>query len=227
MHGGVFVTGTDSGVGKTLVACGLVTALRGRGIDVGVMKPCETGVGAQGPLDAMALSRAAGDPDPLEEVCPLQLGLPAAPNVAAEHAGIEVDLGAILDTFRRLVSRHDFILVEGAGGLLVPTRSPANMADLALDMGLPVLVVVRTALGTINHTLLTLAEAERRGLEVAGVVASHSSGTLSGADEANFSHLRAILGDRLVGEIPPLAPGVPLPSGALALDRILTRCRLC
>lgn len=222
-RGGVFVTGTDTGVGKTVVACALVSALRERGIDIGVMKPCETGVGTEGPLDAIALARAAGDPDPIEQVCPVQLALPAAPSIAAEHEGRVVEIDTLVDGYRRLAGHHDFMVVEGAGGLLVPIRPPTTMADLAHALGLPILVVARASLGTINHTLLTLAEAERRGLGLAGVVASHSSGVLSDADAANFAHLREALGDRLVGEIPPLAPGARVPADGLSLDRILAR----
>ncbi len=224
MRAGVFVSGTDTGVGKTVVACTLVSALRDRGIDVGVMKPCETGVGPAGPLDALALSCTAGHPDPLELVCPVQLELAAAPSVAAESAGRELDPAALVDGFRSLASRHDFMLVEGAGGLLVPLRPPFCMADLAAAFGLPILIVARTALGTINHTLLTLAEIERRGLPLVGVVASHSGGRLSSADSANFVHLQTALGDRLVGEIPPLAPGETASADHLLLDRIMTRC---
>lgn len=218
---GVFVTGTDTGVGKTVVATTLVVALRERGIRVGVMKPCETGVGPDGPADARALAAAAGTGDEIDEICPLQLALPAAPNVAAEHEGREVDLAALHAGFERLAGRHDFMVVEGAGGLLVPTRPPATMADLASDLDLPVLIVARAALGTINHTLLTLNEADRRGLDVVGVVASHVGGPLSDADQANFGHLRAALGDRMVGEIPPLEAGRRPPPGCLAVEKIL------
>jgi dethiobiotin synthetase len=188
------------------------------------MKPCETGVGADGPLDAIRLARAAGDPDPLERVCPERFALPAAPNVAAEREGRSVDLEGIARTFAALAARHDAMVVEGAGGLLVPTRPPATMADLAAALGLPLLIATRTALGTINHTLLTLAEAERRGLRVAGLVASHAQGPLSPADRANFAHLRAILGDTLVGEIPPLEADQLPPADAVDLDSILDRC---
>jgi dethiobiotin synthetase len=214
---GIFVTGTDTGVGKTLVACALVRALRARGCDVGVMKPAETGVGPAGPLDALALREAAGSEDPLDDVCPVQLALPAAPTVAAEHAGTEVDLGAIRAAWRRVRARHDFVVVEGAGGLLVPLAKDFTMADLAAELGLPVAVVARAALGTINHTLLTLEAAERRGLAVVGVVISHASGSLSDADARNLSALRRALGPRCVGEIPPLAPGARPPGRALDL----------
>jgi dethiobiotin synthetase len=225
MRAGVFVTGTDTGVGKTVVGCTLVRALRARALDVGVMKPCETGVGADGPVDALALSRAAGDPDPIELVCPVRLALPAAPNVAAEHEGRTLDVAALVDGFGLLAARHDFMLVEGAGGLVVPIWPPICMADLAEALALPILVVARTGLGTINHTLLTLSEIARRGLRLVGVVASHSSGRLTPADEANFDHLREILGDRLVGEIPPIARAETASADFLQLDRILARCQ--
>jgi len=217
---GIFVTGTDTGVGKTVVATTLVGALRGRGVDVGVMKPFETGVGASGPADALALAQAAASSDPIDEICPVRLATPAAPNVAADLEGRAIDLGSVRSDFDRLAERHQAMVVEGAGGLLVPTRPPATMADLAGDLDLPLLVVARTALGTINHTLLTLAEAERRGLAVVGVVASHANGPLDTADRANFAHLRAELGERLVGEIPPLEAGDPAPDGCLDVERI-------
>jgi len=198
---GVFVTGTDTGVGKTLVSTHLLRLLRGRGIDVGAMKPVETGVGAAGPLDAIALREAAGRVDPLEDVCPVQLALPAAPNVSAEAESTALGLAPIREAFSRLRARHDWLLVEGAGGLLVPILADCSMADLAGELGLPVLLVARARLGTINHTLLSLAEIERRGLELAGVVISHADGPLSDADDANLTHLRRTLGSSLLGEI--------------------------
>jgi len=204
---GYFVTGTDTGVGKTVVACALVRALRAAGRDVGVMKPAETGVGPDGPGDARALREAAGARDALDEVCPVQLALPAAPTVAAAAEGRPVDLPAIRKAWDVLRARHDTLVVEGAGGLLVPLAEGTTMADLARDLALPVLVVARASLGTINHTLLTLEAAERRGLPLAGVVVSHATGPLTDADAQNLAALRDALGARLVAEIPPLAPG--------------------
>lgn len=204
---GFFVTGTDTDVGKTVVACALVRALRRAGEHVHVMKPVETGVGEAGPLDAIALSAAAGDPDPLDDVCPVRFPLPAAPNVAARAAGSEIQLEPIRAAYRRLAARGGLLLAEGAGGLLAPLSDETSMADLAAELGLPVLVVARGALGTINHTRLVLAEIERRGLPLAGVVISIGPSALSPADESNLEFLRTALGDHLVGEIPPLAPG--------------------
>jgi len=201
------VTGTDTGVGKTFVGCALVRALRGRGADVGVMKPIETGVGAGGPSDAIALCEAAGVDDPIEIVCPQRYALPAAPTVAAAAEGREVDLDAVRAAFERLAAAHATLVVEGAGGLLVPAAKGASMADLARELGLPLLVVARASLGTINHTRLTLEAAAARALPLAGVVVSHADGPLSPADAANLAALRTYLGDRLVAEIPPLPPG--------------------
>ena len=115
------------------------------------------------------------------------------------------------------------MIVEGAGGLLVPITGELDMGGLAQAFALPLIVVARTALGTINHSLLTLREIERRGLELAGVVLSNASGPLSEADAANLSHLRAHLGSRLLGEIPPLPPGENPPDDCLDLEPLVTR----
>lgn len=221
-HAGVFVTGTDTGVGKTVAGCAIAEALRRRGIDVGVMKPIETGVGAQGPLDAIALIEAAGVNDPIELVCPQRFELPAAPNVAAAREGRSVDVPAIRAAFQALRARHAFLLVEGAGGLLVPIASDFTMADLMAEMELPILVVARGTLGTVNHTLLTLEAIERRGLPLAGVVVSHGPRRISGAEEENLVALRELLGTRLVGEIEPVSPEASVPADAIRVDALIS-----
>lgn len=218
---GVFVSGTDTGVGKTVVACALVRALRARGVRVGAMKPLETGVGPEGPLDAIALRAATGDIDPLEDVCPESLPLAAAPSVAARHAGRRLDLERIVRVHDALRARHDWVVVEGAGGLLVPITDNLDMAGLAKRLELPILLVARAALGTWNHTLLSLEAIAARGLRLVGVVLSHAGGVLSDADAENLAGLRHRLGPRLVGEIPPLAPGARPGPGALHLDAVL------
>ena len=220
MTRGLFVTGTDTGVGKTVVGCALAELLRGDGADVGVMKPVETGVGPQGPLDAISLVESALVEDPLEEVCPERFALPAAPIVAAEAEGRTVDLERIRNAFARLAPRHDRMLVEGAGGLLVPIARDYSMADLARELALPLLIVTRASLGTINHTLLTLEAAERRDLAVAGVVISHGPRAISTTDARNLEALRELLGDRLVGEVPTLDPSASVARGAIRLSAI-------
>lgn len=218
---GLFVTGTDTGVGKTLVACEIVRRLRACGEGVGVLKPVETGVGPEGPQDAKALREAAGVADAIDDICPQRFALPAAPSVAASAEGRGVDLNRIDQALKRVKLRHSCVIVEGAGGLLVPITSDFNMADLAQRLGLPVLVVCRAALGTLNHTWLTLEAARSRGLRVAGIVISHSAGSLSDADAANLDALRGEPGAPLLGEIPPLPAGASIPEAALDLDGIL------
>ena len=221
---GFFVSGTDTGVGKTRGACALGRGLRARGVDTGAMKPVETGVSAEaGPLDALALQRAAGGSDPLEDVCPLRYALPAAPTVAASAEGRGVELWAIRRAYERIQARHKCVIVEGAGGLLVPVDEHLCMADLAREFQLPLIVVARASLGTINHTLLTLEVATARGLSVAGVVISHADGVLSGADAANLQALRDALGPALVGEVPPLQPGGEAEPETIDLDALLER----
>ena len=220
---GIFVTGTDTGVGKTLVSRALIAAFRKVGLKVGVMKPIETGVGEDGPLDAIAMRDAAGATDPLETICPQQFALPAAPNVAARAENREVDLASIDAAYQRIASGRDLMVVEGAGGLLVPIRGDWTMAELARDLALPLLIVARASLGTINHTALTLEVAASKKLPVLGVVISHAEGPLSAADASNLLALKEILGDRLIGEIPPLGPGEATPLDAIDIDALTRR----
>jgi len=166
----VFVTGTDTGVGKTFVAAGLAAALRRRGVDVGVMKPVASGSAE----DARALIKASGSDDPLDLVNPVRLRDPISPHLAAKREGRTIDLRLIDRAFRELGRRHDVLIVEGAGGLLVPIRDGFTMADLAKRLRLPLLIVARDALGTINHTTLTVEAARSRGLKVLGVVVNRS-----------------------------------------------------
>jgi dethiobiotin synthetase len=222
---GWFVTGTDTGVGKTVVACALLRALRAKGLDVGGLKPIETGVGPEGPLDAIALAEAAGGSDPIELVCPQRFALPAAPNVAARHEGRSIDWTWIDSAFEQISAGGRCVVVEGAGGLLVPIDDTTTMLDLAERWQLPLVVVARAALGTINHTSLTLEVARQRGVPIAGVVISHSAGALSASDALNLSALRASLGELLLGEVPPLATGEQPARDGLALDRLLRSAR--
>ncbi len=144
---GLFVTGTDTGVGKTEVACALLAAARDAGLDVGAMKPAQSGVTPGEASDAVRLRQAAGSADPLELVCPYQFEAPLAPAVAARLAGAEISLPRILEAARALAERHAALVVEGAGGLLVPLTPRQTFADLAVALGLPVLVVARAGLG--------------------------------------------------------------------------------
>ena len=229
---GLFITGTDTGVGKTVVTCALARGLRAAGIDVGVMKPVETGVPASGPEDAQALMHAAGVGvgvgDELDLVCPIQYAMPAAPEAAAAAEGAESSVSSIdriHRAFSTLSERHAFTLVEGAGGILVPFDEKTTMADVAKRLETPVLVVARASLGTINHTLLTLEACASRGLDVIGVVLSHATGVLSEADTHNLEVLKRALGDRLLGEVLPQSQPAEVAPVDAGLDAVLPLAR--
>jgi dethiobiotin synthetase len=176
---GLFVTATDTGVGKTWVACALARAAVRRGLRVAVMKPCETGDGD----DGARLLDAAGRPLDAALARPYRFHLPASPEVAARAEGAVVDVTRIADAFTRLTRDADFTIVEGAGGLLVPVAPGVLMADVAARLALPLLIVARASLGTVNHTLLTIEAARARQLPVAGVVLSRAVDS-AGREEA-------------------------------------------
>jgi dethiobiotin synthetase len=176
---GLFITGTDTDVGKTYVAALIARSLMVSGRRVGVYKPAASGClrDAQGNVvsdDAVALWEAAGRSGELEQVCPQRFAAPLAPHLAARAEGREIDARLLrmgIDPWRHC----EIVLVEGAGGLMSPLGDTEYVADLAADFGFPLIVVSRNVLGTINATLQTLITASvyRRGLKVAGVVLNH------------------------------------------------------
>ena len=202
MTAGLFITGTDTGVGKTFVTRGIASTLRAGGRRVGVLKPVETGCGGslRRPADALALRAAAGSTLSIDRICPFRLDAPLAPDAAARLENVRIDPAAIVAAFRAVERDHDVTLVEGAGGLLVPIVERYSMADLARDLDLPLLVVVDSKLGAINHTLLTLEAAAARRLTVRGYVLNH----VAAADEAaatNASVLARCTDTPCLGEI--------------------------
>ncbi len=150
------VTGTDTGVGKTVIASALVALLRARGLRVAAMKPIETGVVPGAPSDAARLRTAAGGEDPPGDVCPISYAEPLAPLVAATRAGRPVDLSVLDAAFARLAAGRDAIIVEGAGGLRVPLTQQVSFAELFARWRLGVVIVAANRLGAINHVLLTV-----------------------------------------------------------------------
>jgi dethiobiotin synthetase len=214
---GLFIAGTDTGVGKTAVGCALARAARERGLRVRVLKPIETGCAAGPPADALALAAAAGDARPAAELCPYALALPAAPAAAAAAEGVAIELERIVTCYHGARRGADLVLVEGAGGLRVPIAARLDMAGLARALDLPVLVVARAALGTLNHTQLTLEAAERDGLRVLGVVVSHTAPELPAAERANLDLLPALLRAPFLGELPH-APAGSGSAGAAGLQ---------
>jgi dethiobiotin synthetase len=198
---GLFITGTDTGVGKTLVAGGLAASLRNSGVDIGVMKPIETGFSLRS-SDAFFLKRMADAGDPLENICPYRFKFPLSPYTAAQLEKASIRLDKIRHAYHRLMKRHQGILVEGAGGLLVPITRKTTMADLALRLNLPVLIVARTNLGTLNHTLLTVEVAKRRGIKVLGVILNHLAQRRGLAEKTNRAVIKNFLSVPILGEIP-------------------------
>jgi len=191
---GIFVTGTDTGVGKTVVAAGLAAALIQSGHDVGVMKPVATGgVRRREGLmseDAEFLAHVADAPEPMRVISPVVLAEPLAPTVAARRAGVTIDLDAIRAAFDEIAAAHQLVIVEGIGGLLVPITEGYRVADLAAEFDLPLVVVARPGLGTINHTLLTVEVARSRGLDLLGIIINGLDADAAGvAEETNPAEL--------------------------------------
>jgi len=172
---GLFITGTDTGVGKTLVASALGLGLEALGQGpVCVMKPVETGCrlrnGKRVPHDARFHRRMLMLSETEESLCPVRLRYPLAPLSAAELEGRTLKKTDWLPAFKRLQERYGFVLVEGAGGAMVPLSMSCMMSDMAMDLKVPCVVVARTALGTINHTLLTVEHLRSKGVPVLGLV---------------------------------------------------------
>jgi len=213
MKKGMFITGTSTGVGKTVITGGLAKALESMGIDVGVMKPLESGCRKKGgrliPKDAIFLRNMASVEDDLNLINPYRFRSPLAPAVAAEIEGIEITVERIVEVYQILEDRHDLMLVEGIGGLLVPVKGVCRVyvliSDLIKTLGLPLLVVARADLGTINHTLLTVRYAETIGLEVLGVVFNNLKRNQGLAEKENRKVLPKLLDGVSFWEIPFIA----------------------
>lgn len=206
---GCFITGTDTGVGKTLVTAALALCLKRRGVAVGVMKPVETGHGAGGAAgsDAARLSAAAGTTDPIEVMSPYRFPDPLAPLDAARRAGTVIRVETIVAAFRELAARHAFILVEGAGGVRVPISETTDMRDLIRRLGLPVVVVGRAAIGSLNHVLLTLEALARHRIAIAGIMLNRATETAFPAVDgmqasSTLALLREYSGVPVVGPLP-------------------------
>jgi len=194
----VFITGTDTGVGKTVVAASLLAAARARGIDAVPMKPVQTGCSrnlAAPDLD-FCLRAAQFKPQPNEQdlMCPYRFIPACGPHLAARLAHKRIRIGKIAGAFRRLSSLHETVIVEGAGGVLVPIDEKNSMLDIMKSLQLPVILVARTGLGTINHTLLSLAELRRAKLDVIGVVLVQSAPGKQGVIEKDNARTIGKLG---------------------------------
>jgi len=197
----LFVAGTDTGVGKSRVAMAIIRALRAEGLRVGVMKPAETGCPPDAPADALALIAASGTTAPLDLVCPYRLPEPLAPAVAAKRAGVTIDPARLASSLTELRASHDVVLCEGAGGLLVPLTEELLSIDWIEREGLPVLLVGRLGLGTINHTLLSVGALAARSIPLVGTILSATEPPKTVAEETNAEVLAAFPEARFLGVV--------------------------
>jgi dethiobiotin synthetase len=205
---GIFITGTDTGVGKSIASAVVTKLLKRKGHSVGVMKPITSGcIERDGHLvseDAELLCYAAGI-ELTPDVTPYLLRAPLAPSMAASLEGVTIEFEKIADAYRRLAEKDDYVIVEGAGGLMVPIAGGLLMSDLALHLGLPIAVVARPNLGTINHTLLTTFSARQLGLEVKGVIVNKYPEHPGQAEEYAPHLLSSLSGCLLLGVFPEIA----------------------
>ncbi|MCF6094288.1 dethiobiotin synthase [Microaerobacter geothermalis] len=204
MRKGLFVTGTDTDVGKTFVTSAIAGALRKMGIDVGVFKPMQSGTRREDPnSDAFILKATSEDSSPLEDIAPFTFEEPLAPYVAAKRQGLDISLEEVLQVWRRREKEHEFFLVEGAGGLAVPLGRSYLVSDVAKAIGLPLLIVARPDLGTVNHTLLTIQFAKSMGLEIVGVIVNGlMEEQQSVAEQTNPALIEEFSGIPVLGVIP-------------------------
>lgn len=201
MNYSYFITATDTGAGKTFVASSIARALRLKGVDVGVMKPVESGCtgidGSLVPEDAVALKAASSSEDAIEEICPYRLSQPISPHLAARLSGVRIDFEVIKSGYRKLSSRHEIMLVEGAGGLLAPLTDDKTVADLVVALRLPVIIAATSKLGVINHALLTVEAARNRGIEVRAIILNGNSEASDGSTKYNSKEIERITGLRV------------------------------
>jgi dethiobiotin synthetase len=219
---GVFVAGTDTGVGKSILAAAVCAGLAARGEKVAAFKPAVTGLREKPPpgwaADHELLASVASAGQSPGEVSPHLYDWPLSPHYAAELAGDRIEPTELLAKARSLADRAEALVCEGVGGLLVPLTPGYLIRDLALDLGLPLVLAARSALGTINHTLLTLEAARTAGLDVRGVVMTPWPGE---QDDLAQSSRRTVelIGDLPVTRLPPIdRDGVADAGGRLPLD---------
>ncbi|OCL25509.1 dethiobiotin synthase [Orenia metallireducens] len=206
MNRGFFVTGTDTDVGKTVVTAGLLAALRERGYDIGLMKPFQTDfIEAEGRLLSPDLEFALRFVDldtDYDLMNPIRLREPLAPSVAAEIEGIEIDLTKVDRAYQELLALHQGLIVEGAGGLMVPLAKNFLIPDLVKSFDLPIIIVARPNLGTINHTVLTVKVARQLGIEVLGVIINGLKEEAGIAERTNPEVIAELANVDILGIVP-------------------------
>ena len=216
----LLVTGTDTGVGKTMIAAALLTALRGRGVRAVGFKPAETGVGPGTPSDSVVLTLASGEEHALARPL-LQLSEPLAPAVAADRAGVTLDPDAIEARIHQLRADGYTVVVEGAGGVMVPLAWNYSVLDLAQACDLDAVVVARAGLGTLNHVAMTVMMLRSREIPIRGIVLNGRSAEPDLAEITNPAALGRMLHGIRVLEVPYDPSGVSLEAASRIVSRLL------
>jgi dethiobiotin synthetase len=205
---GIFITATDTSVGKTHVTALILAELRRRGVRAAAFKPIACGPG--GRRDAEIYAEIMDHEQPLDVINPVYLRHPLAPSVAARLERKPVDLRRIFSSYQRLAAHYEIVLVEGAGGLMVPIGNDYFVGDLARALRLPLVVVARLGLGTINHSLLTVRQALAMGLKVRGIILNDAVGGRRGlAERTNIKVVPELCGQPLLGVVPYGKRGAP------------------
>jgi dethiobiotin synthetase len=203
---GIFVTGTDTGVGKTIISSGLAAVLKDYMVDVGVFKPMISGISRQdSESDTSILKRMSATPLSLEEISPFHYKEPLAPYAAQQLEGTSVQITEVLAYWEKIKERHDFFIVEGAGGISVPLGENFLVSHLITALELPIIIVARPHLGTVNHTFLTVQYAKELGLDVLGVVINGMSDRPSLAERTNPKLIEELCEVPILGVIPTLS----------------------
>lgn len=200
--GGIFVTGTDTGVGKTVVTAALASCLQNNGYSVCVLKPVQTGTRLPGLTDIQFVYKTLQKPYKLDDVCFYRLPEPLSPMTASELADKDIDISYIAESFRRFSVQFDVVIVEGAGGILVPIKKDYSMLDLAAELELSTIIVSRPGLGTINHTLLTAKAITDRDVDLLGFIISSFPRDPDTAERTNPQVIESIGKLDLLGVIP-------------------------
>lgn len=202
----IFITGTSTGVGKTIVSAVIARLMKDKGVNVGIMKPVTSGGidinGVRTSEDAELLRWAAGADDDPSLYAPYIFSAPLAPSVAAAQEGCRVDFGVIKEKFDKLAEAHDFVIVEGAGGLMVPLAGGLMVADLVRHLKIPLLIVARPNLGTINHTALTTFAARQLEIPVKGIIVNDYPDNPGPAEEYAPHLLGSLSGSPVLGVFP-------------------------
>lgn len=216
---GLFITATDTEIGKTVITGAIAAALKGRGMDVGVMKPVASGgianeAGNLAAEDATFLMQAAGIVERERElVNPLCLAPALTPAVAAMLSGVTVDIQTFITSYQKLQKIHDFLIVEGVGGIVAPLWQDYLVADLMAEFALPVIVVARPNLGTINHTVLTVEYGRSRDLPIAGIIMNGWNEAEAGIlAKSNEEYITRLTGLPILGKFPYTA-SISVPEG--------------